>query len=53
MRDAVSGVIAYTSPEGKTYKLNNNPAVLLVRPRGNIHLLSFILLLLNSFIFFL
>ncbi len=34
MRDAVRGDIEYTSPEGKPYKLNPNPAVLLVRPRG-------------------
>src|SRR5690349_13211891 len=34
MRDAVRGDIAYTSPEGKQYKLNPNPAVLFVRPRG-------------------
>jgi malate synthase len=34
MRDAVRGDIEYTSPEGKQYKLNPNPAVLLVRPRG-------------------
>lgn len=34
MRDAVRGTIEYTSPEGKAYKLNPKPAVLLVRPRG-------------------
>jgi len=34
MRDAVRGDIEYTSPEGKQYKLNPNPAVLFVRPRG-------------------
>ena len=32
--DANRGDIAYTSPEGKQYKLNGNPAVLFVRPRG-------------------
>ena len=32
--DAVRGDIEYTSPEGKPYKVNPNPAVLLVRPRG-------------------
>ncbi len=34
LRDAVNRTISYTSPEGKEYKLNKNPAVLLVRPRG-------------------
>jgi len=34
MRDAVNGTIAFTSPEGKSYKLNDTTAVLLVRPRG-------------------
>lgn len=34
LRDAIDGVIAFTSPEGKEYRLNPNPAVLLVRPRG-------------------
>ena len=34
LRDAVNRTISYTSPEGKEYKLNPNPAVLLVRPRG-------------------
>src|ERR1700730_12761691 len=34
VRDAVRGNIEYSSPEGKQYKLNPNPAVLLVRPRG-------------------
>jgi malate synthase len=34
LRDAVRGTIAYTSPEGKEYKLNPKHAVLLVRPRG-------------------
>lgn len=34
LRDAVRGDIGYTSPEGKQYKLNPKPAVLLVRPRG-------------------
>lgn len=33
--DAVRGTLAYTSPEGKHYKLNDkNLAVLIVRPRG-------------------
>jgi len=32
--DAVSGTIAYTSPEGKSYELCEKPAVLMVRPRG-------------------
>jgi malate synthase len=34
LRDAIRGDIGYTSPEGKKYALNPNPAVLLVRPRG-------------------
>ena len=34
VRDAVRGTIAYTSPEGKEYKLNPQVATLLVRPRG-------------------
>jgi malate synthase len=34
LRDAVRRTITYTSPEGKHYKLNENPAVLMVRPRG-------------------
>ena len=34
LRDAVRGEIDYVSPEGKEYRLNPNPAVLLVRPRG-------------------
>src|SRR5438105_5721956 len=34
LRDAVRGVISYTSPEGKNYKLGERPATLLVRPRG-------------------
>ena len=32
--DANCREISYTSPEGKRYRLNNNPAVLFVRPRG-------------------
>ncbi len=32
--DAVRRTITYTSPEGKEYKLNENTAVLFVRPRG-------------------
>jgi malate synthase len=34
IRDAVRGVIEYTSPEGKRYALNRETAVLMVRPRG-------------------
>jgi malate synthase len=34
LRDAVRGVIAYTSPEGKQYALGEKTATLLVRPRG-------------------
>lgn len=32
--DAVAGTIAYTSPEGRQYTLDPEPAVLMVRPRG-------------------
>jgi malate synthase len=32
--DAVKGTITYTSPEGKKYELCENPATLMVRPRG-------------------
>jgi len=32
--DAVRGAIEYTSPEGKSYRLNQKVATLLVRPRG-------------------
>ena len=34
LRDAVNRAIDYTSPEGKSYKLNDKIATLLVRPRG-------------------
>ena len=34
MRDAVRGAIDYVSPEGKRYRLNEQVATLLVRPRG-------------------
>jgi malate synthase len=34
LRDAVTRTITFTSPEGKFYKLNDETAVLLVRPRG-------------------
>src|SRR4029078_11980183 len=34
LRDAVRGTIDFTSPEGKQYKVGNNPAILFVRPRG-------------------
>jgi malate synthase len=34
VRDAVRKTIEYVSPEGKLYQLNQNPATLLVRPRG-------------------
>src|SRR5579859_912744 len=34
LRDAVNGTIGYTSPEGKTYRVGHDPAVLVVRPRG-------------------
>jgi len=32
--DAVGGDIELTTPEGKEYRLSENPAVLIVRPRG-------------------
>jgi malate synthase len=32
--DAIEGTITYESSEGKRYELNENPATLLVRPRG-------------------
>ncbi len=34
LRDAVAGTIGFTTPEGKHYRVNDNPAVLVVRPRG-------------------
>lgn len=34
LRDAVSGTISYTSPQGKSYMLNAKTATLFVRPRG-------------------
>jgi malate synthase len=34
VRDAVAGTITYSSPEGKEYKLNEQIATLIVRPRG-------------------
>jgi malate synthase len=34
LRDAVNGTIEYTSPDGRHYRLNEQRAVLLVRPRG-------------------
>lgn len=34
LRDAVRRTISFRSPEGKEYKLNDDLAVLLVRPRG-------------------
>ncbi|WP_040443522.1 malate synthase A [Ktedonobacter racemifer] len=34
LRDAIRRTISFTSPEGKVYKLNEQTAVLLVRPRG-------------------
>jgi malate synthase len=34
LRDAVRGTIQFVSPEGKQYALEQNPAVLFVRPRG-------------------
>jgi malate synthase len=34
LKDAVRGTISFSSPGGKQYKLNDKPAVLVVRPRG-------------------
>jgi malate synthase len=34
LRDAVDGEIEFRSPEGKSYRVNDRPAVLVVRPRG-------------------
>ena len=34
LRDAIRGSITFSSPEGKTYKLNPQIATLVVRPRG-------------------
>ncbi len=34
VRDAVAGTITYQSPEGKNYRLNEQTATLIVRPRG-------------------
>jgi len=34
LRDAIRRTIAFTSPEGKNYRLNERIATLLVRPRG-------------------
>ncbi|HET8765482.1 MAG TPA: malate synthase A [Rhodanobacter sp.] len=34
LRDAVAGRIDFTTPEGKRYAVHDDPAVLVVRPRG-------------------
>jgi malate synthase len=34
LRDAIRGTISFTGPEGKSYKLNEHVATLVVRPRG-------------------
>ena len=34
LRDAVEGTIDFTSPQGKSYRLVENPCTLIVRPRG-------------------
>ena len=34
LRDAVRGELAFTSPEGKKYRVGERPAQLVVRPRG-------------------
>ncbi len=34
LRDAVDGSITFANPDGRTYRLGDDPAVLIVRPRG-------------------
>ncbi len=34
LRDAIAGTITFSSPEGKSYRLNESIATLMVRPRG-------------------
>ena len=34
LKDAIEGTIDFVSPEGKSYRLNENTATLIVRPRG-------------------
>ena len=34
LRDAVRGTISFTNEQGKRYELKENPAVIMVRPRG-------------------
>ena len=34
LMEAVRGTLSYTSPEGKSYRLNESTAVLILRPRG-------------------
>ncbi|MCG0238929.1 MAG: malate synthase A [Firmicutes bacterium] len=34
LKDAVAGTLAYTSPDGREYRLKDEVAVLMVRPRG-------------------
>ncbi len=34
LRDAIDRTISFSSPDGKEYRLNDHPAVLMVRPRG-------------------
>ena len=34
LREAIAGTIAFTSPEGKPYKLNEQTVTLMLRPRG-------------------
>ncbi len=34
LHDAVNGTIEFRSPEGRSYRVDDNPAVLVVRPRG-------------------
>ncbi|MGH8964350.1 MAG: malate synthase A, partial [Actinomycetes bacterium] len=34
LRDAIEGSLEFTTPEGKHYALGDNPATIVVRPRG-------------------
>ena len=34
VRDAIAGTISHRAPNGREYRLNANPAILMVRPRG-------------------
>jgi malate synthase len=34
LRDAITGTLDFTTPEGKRYQVGDNPATIVVRPRG-------------------